>query len=216
MSELLSINVSLPKTVPYRDGEMSTGIYKDPIQGAVMLRELNLDGDGQADLNAHGGIYKAVYVYSYDHYAYWQDKRDGDALSYGVFGENFTVKGMLETNVYIGDIFEIGQARVQVTQPRVPCFKLAHKMGDKKFQRAFLQSHKVGFYLRVLKEGVVEAGQSFQLVQQANVKISVHDINHLLYADGKNADLARQALQVEALSPGWVGSMKQIVEKYGS
>ncbi len=215
MSELLSINVSLPKTIPYRDAEMTTGIYKEPVQGPVMLHELNLDGDGQADLKAHGGIYKAVYVYSHDHYAYWANELGRSDFQYGQFGENFTVSGMLETEVYIGDVFAVGDARVQVTQPRVPCFKLAHKMGDNRFQKQFLQSHRVGFYLRVLQEGMVEAGQTLTLVEQADVKISVHAINHLLYTDGKNADLARQALQVEALSPGWVGSMIKIVEKYG-
>ena len=215
MSELLSINVSMPKTVPYRDETMTTGIYKQPIEGAVMLRELNLDGDGQADLKAHGGIYKAAYVYSTDNYAYWREQLNRDDFTYGQFGENFTVTGMLETDVYIGDVFEIGNAVVQVTQPRVPCYKLAHKMGDNKFQKQFLQSHRVGFYLRVLNEGMVEAGQSFRLIEQDEVRISVHNINHLLYTDGKNTDLARKALQVRALSPGWAGSMQQIVAKYG-
>ena len=120
-----------------------------------MLRTTNLDGDGQADLQAHGGTYKAAYVYSYDHYAYWSEALERDDFSYGQFGENFTVQGMLETDVLIGSIYRLGGALVQVTQPRVPCFKLAHKMGIPTFVKTFMQAERTGFYLRVLEEGEV-------------------------------------------------------------
>ncbi len=211
--KLETIQVSKPKTVPYRGKEMETGIFKEPIEGRVMLRELNLDGDGQADLNAHGGIYKAVYVYPQEHYAYWSTELDRDDLKYGQFGENFTVTGMLETDVNVGDTYRVGDALVQVTQPRVPCFKLAHKMGIPTFVKTFLQTNKPGFYLRVLEEGEVGAGDEITLETPDPVGMSVAEMNHLLYFDNKNVDGAKRALGIEGMSPGWRGSFEDIVAK---
>jgi len=211
--KLLSIQVSKPKTVPYRNDEMTTGIFKEPIEGRVMLRQLNLDGDGQADLQAHGGIYKAVYVYPHENYAYWADELDRDDLRYGQFGENFTVEGMLEIDVNVGDIYRVGDALVQVTQPRVPCYKLAHKMGIPTFVKTFMQANKPGFYLRVLEEGEVGTGDEITLETPDPVGMSVAEMNYLLYFDKKNVENARRALGIEGMSPGWRGSFEAIVAK---
>ena len=211
--KLLSVNVSLPREVPYRDGTLTTGIYKEPIEGRVWLGQLHLEGDGQADLKAHGGTYKAVYVYPHEHYAYWSTELGRDDLTYGQFGENFTVEGMLETDVNVGDTYRIGSALVQVTQPRVPCFKLAHKMGIPTFVKTFLQANRPGFYLRVLEEGEVGGGDEIELVQADPVGMSIAEMNHLLYFDNTNTENAKRALQVEGMSPGWRGSFEAIVHK---
>lgn len=217
MPQLLSINVSLPKTIDYRGEKIQTGIYKEPVEGPVMLRELNLNGDKQADLRVHGGPYKAVYCYPFEHYAYWQQELDRkEPFPYGQFGENFTLSGLLETTVNVGDVFSVGEAVIQVTQPRVPCWKLEHKMGVHKFVKQFGNSERVGFYMRVLEEGLVEAGQPVTLVEADPQKVSVHDINHLLYIDRSGIDVAYRALEIEALSPGWRGSMKKLIQKHES
>jgi len=211
--KIRSIQVSKPKYVDYRGDVMSTGIYKEPIEGRVMLRELNLDGDGQADLQAHGGTYKAVYVYPYEHYAYWSAELDRDDLTNGQFGENFTTEGLLETEVNVGDIYRVGGALVQVTQPRVPCFKLAHKMGIPTFVKTFLKANKSGFYLRVLEEGEVGAGDGITLETPDPVGMSVAEMNYLLYFDNKNVEQAERALGIDGMSPGWRGSFESIVAK---
>jgi len=184
--KLLCVSVSLPKDIPYRDGTLTTGIYKEPIHERVMLHSLSLEGDGQADLNAHGGFYKAVYVYPHEHYTTWAKELERDDFTFGQFGENFTVEGMLETDVNVGDMYRIGEAIVQVTQPRVPCFKLAHKMGIPTFVKTFLQANRSGFYLRVLEEGTVGAEDDIELIKADPVGMSVAEINHLLYFDKSN------------------------------
>lgn len=209
--KLLSVNVSQPKEVPFGKKTLSTGIYKDPINERVMLRTLNLDGDGQADLNAHGGIYKAAYVYPYEHYAYWSQTVDTVEFNYGQFGENFTTEGMLETEINVGDVYRVGKALVQVTQPRVPCFKLAHKMGIPTFVKTFLQANRPGFYLRVIEEGEVGAGDTIELVKADPIGMSVAEINYLLYFDKSNVESAKRALQIDGMSPGWIGSFEDIV-----
>ena len=209
--KLLSVNVSMPTTVPYRGEMMTTGIYKQPVHGRVMLHRLNLDGDGQADLNAHGGPHKAVYVYSHDHYAYWQRELARDDFTAGQFGENLTVEGMLEDEVYIGDTYRIGDALVEVTQPRVPCYKLAHKMGERGFVKTFMQAERVGFYLKVLEEGTVGAADAIERVAVGPEQMSVRHIFHLLYFDKNNVAEAKRALRVPALAPGWRGSFEEIV-----
>ena len=153
--KLVSVNVSLPRDFARGDKTVQTGIFKEPVEGRVMLRTLNLDGDGQADLEAHGGIYKAAYVYSLDHYAYWRRElgRDED-FPYAQFGENFTVEGLTEDTVHVGDVFRIGGALVEVTQPRVPCFKLGLKMELEGFEKRFLHSRRSGYYLASSPESV--------------------------------------------------------------
>jgi len=209
--KLLSINVAQPREIIYNGKPVMTGIYKEPIEGRVMLRHLNLDGDRQADLKAHGGKYKAVYVYTYEHYAFWEQELGRDAFEFGHFGENFTVEGMIEDVVHIGDQFRIGEALLEVTQPRVPCFKLGHKMGSQKFVKQFLHSLRSGFYLRVLEEGEVGARDSIERVAIGSPKMTVREVNYALYFDSHNVEQAELALKIKALSPGWKRSFRKIV-----
>lgn len=216
MATLLSVNTSLPKEVVHNGSIITTGIFKEPVSGRVSLHALNLKGDGQADLMAHGGTYKAVYAYPYEHYAYWQQQLKRDDFSYGQFGENFTTEGLLETEVYIGDVFRIGTAFVEVTQPRVPCYKLALKMGLPTFVKQFLQAERPGFYLRVIQEGEVGAGDSIERVKVDSHQMSVWQVNHLLYFDPANIAQVERAAQLPALSPGWRDALAALAARHQS
>lgn len=216
---LLSVNVGQPRDVSYvdrrgREKATTTGIFKEPVSSRVMLRTLNLEGDGQADLDGHGGIYKAAYVYSVENYKYWSDELGRkDFSSAGQFGENFTTDGMTDEIVRIGDVFRIGDSLVEVTQPRVPCFKLGIRMGIEGFHKQFAEKCRVGFYLRVLEEGEVGAGDEVTRVREAPVHMTVREIMHLLYFDPDNIEGAKKALEVQALSPGWRQSFVDRIEK---
>ena len=210
--KLLSINVSKPKPIQYGGKTIRTGIFKEPVSGTVMLREKNIDGDGQGDLRVHGGTYKAIYGYPFEHYAYWQQKLDRDDLSYGQFGENLTVEGLLEEAVHIGDIFQIGTTvKLQITQPRVPCFKLAYKMGLPEFPKQFLESRRVGFYFRVLEEGEITAGDAITRIEDAPEPVSVTEIVNLRYFDRDNHEKIAQARKLPALSPSWKRDFTKIL-----
>jgi MOSC domain-containing protein YiiM len=211
--KLLSVNVSRPREVAHGSKTVTTGIFKEPVEGRVMLGTLNLDGDGQADLVGHGGIYKAAYAYSVENYEYWKRELRREDLAFGQFGENFTVEGMPEDEVHIGDVFRVGGALVEVTQPRVPCYKLALKMGLKGFEKRFLATCRVGFYLRVLEEGEVGAGDGVDRVRIDPERITVREMCHLLYFDPENLEGARKALRIRALSPGWRQSFEQRLAK---
>ena len=211
--KLLSVNVSLPKEVPYKGKTVRTGIFKEAVQGRVKLGGLNLDGDGQADLVGHGGIYKAVHAYSIENYDYWKRELGRDDFSYGQFGENFTVEGMPDDKVNVGDVFRVGTALVEVTQPRVPCFKLAMKMEMPNFLKVLMPSERVGFYLRVLEEGEVGAGDVLERVKVGPEQMSVREMFHLLYFAKQKPEGARKALRIPAMSPGWRGSFEEIVGK---
>ena len=172
---LVSVNVSLPKTVRWGARSVRTGIYKEPVSGAIPLGRLNLEGDGQADPTYHGGADKAVYAYPAEHYPYWE-RVLGKSLPFGTFGENFTVEGMSEDSVRLGDVYELeGGARIQVTQPRTPCAKLGMKMGSMGFVREFRKAGRPGYYLRVLREGLVEAGDAVALVSSDPSRPTVKD-----------------------------------------
>lgn len=200
--KLLSINVSLPQAVE-RDGRVyQTGIYKQHVMGRVRLRRLGLDGDGQADRDAHGGPNRAVYCYGHENYRYWTAQLAWDDVQYGQFGENLTTLGLLETDVCIGDVFRIGAALIQVTQPRVPCYKLADKLGIPGFEKTFLRANRPGFYARALEAGWVEAADAISLIQRDPAGMSVAEVNAALYLE-KDADAAKRAAQIEALSPEW-------------
>lgn len=210
---LKSINVSMPKDVVHDGKNVTTGIFKEPVDGRVLLRSLNLDGDGQADLWGHGGAFRAVYVYSFENYGYWARELGRDDFTVGQFGENFTVEGMLEDDIRIGDVFRVGGALVEVSQPRVPCYKLAIKMGIEGFQNQFMSSGRMGFYFRVLEEGEVGAGDAIELVRRAPGAMTVREINELLYFDKKNLDGAARAFDMPALSHGWKGSFEERIAK---
>ncbi|MGH7543379.1 MAG: MOSC domain-containing protein [Gemmatimonadota bacterium] len=212
---LLSVNVSLPKPVEH-DGEVVwTGIFKEPVPGRVALRWLNLDGDRQADLSVHGGVDKAVYAYPVEHYDHWR-RTLARELPFGQFGENFTVSGMLEAETSIGDVYRIGTALLQVTQPRTPCFKLGIKMGDRRFLKPFLASGRTGFYLRVLEEGGVGAGDPIELVRADPAGLTVAEVLRLGYVDTEDIEGASRAAAVEALSEGWREWFKARLAKNGT
>lgn len=208
--KLLSVNASLPQEIPYRGGTLRTGIYKQPVRGRVWLHRLNLEGDGQADLEAHGGMDKAVYAYPFEHYATWSHELDRQDFAFGQFGENFTTEGLLEDAVYIGDVYRIGSALAEVSQPRAPCYKLAHKMGLPDFVKTFTASERAGFYLRVLEEGEVEAGDSIERIRTGPEKISVRQVFHALFADA-DTETASRAVQLLALAESWRDALQRFV-----
>lgn len=201
--KLISLQVGLPSIVT-RDGqEVSTGIFKAPVEKRVWMRSLNLDGDRQADLSVHGGPNKAVYVYPSEHYPFWKNELPGVELPWGAFGENLTTSSLLEGAVCIGDRFMIGTAEVVVTQPRLPCFKLNLKFDRDDMIKRFLASRRTGFYLRVLREGEVGAGDGIIPVHQDVNRVSVLDAMRLYLGDSNSTELRNRALQVEYLSPSW-------------
>jgi MOSC domain-containing protein YiiM len=207
--KLLSVNVSLPKLVAHDGGMVLTGIFKEPVAGRVRMRTLNLDGDRQADLRVHGGVHKAVYAYPFEHYDHWRRELRRDDLRHGQFGENLTVEGLLEDEVHVGDVLRVGNAVVQVSQPRTPCFKLGIKMGTQRFLKPFLRSGRIGFYLRVLEEGDVGEGDAIERVRSDPERLSIREVSRILYLDPEDLDGARRALRVEALSPTWRNSFAE-------
>ncbi len=213
MTMLISVNVGLPKEISVHGNEVRTGIFKELVAHRVAARRLNLDGDRQADLSVHGGPDKAVYAYPAEHYDFWRSELpDMDLpldLPLGMFGENLTLGGLREDQVNIGDRFAIGSAEFQVTQPRMPCYKLGIRFGRPDMVRRFLHSRRTGFYFRVVKEGDVGAGDSVTLLERNPGNVTVADITHL-YAlkknneDNKdNAQLLRRAMALEALPQDW-------------
>ncbi len=214
--KLISVNVSQPKEVLHNGKRIKTGIFKEPVSGRTMMRRLNLDGDGQGDPTVHGGIHKAVYVYPIEHYDYWKQALGRDDLTYGKFGENLTVEGMSEDTVHIGDVFRIGEALVEVSQPRVPCFKLGIKMGNPQIVKPFLESKRVGFYVRVLEEGEVGAGDTIERTKVGAGQMTVKEIVHLRHLDNTNTGAAEKAANLPALTPSWRDSFKEIVAQAGN
>ena len=200
---VVSLNVARPRIVMWNNQPVSTGIFKEPIEGRIMLRTLNLDGDRQADLSVHGGINKAVYAYPLEHYDFWRGELPDMELAHGAFGENFTTEGLTEESVCIGDRFRIGAAEVSVTQPRMPCYKLGIKFKRAEIVKRFLLSLRSGFYFAVVREGEVGAGDEIELISRDAHEVSVRDVVRL-YADEKgNAVLLRRAIAVEALPESW-------------
>ncbi len=175
-SRVVSVNVGLPRDVTFGRRRMRTGILKEPTNGAVPLRRLGFEGDGQADPRYHGGPDKAAYLYPFEHYAYWAKVLGRDDLSPGAFGENLTTDGLLETDVRIGDVYEIGSARVAVTRPRTPCAKLGAKFGSMAFVRTFAAAGRPGFYVRVVQEGMVEAGDAIVLLSSPRERPTVAEV----------------------------------------
>ena len=195
-----SINVSLPQTIHYQGESVVTGIFKTPINGAVKLGKLNLEGDGQANLRVHGGVNKAIYVYPSEHYDFWGKELNRDDLGYGQFGENFTISGVLEDQIHIGDILRVGSAVLEVTQPRISCYKLAIKLRLATFPKMFLDSGRTGFYMKVLEgEGEVKAKESFEIVHINDNGFTVRELFRLVLFDPENTEDAIRALQLQSL-----------------
>lgn len=201
--KLLSINVGLPREVLWQGKVVTTSIFKAPVSSRVPVGKLNLEGDKQADLSVHGGADKAVYVYPSEHYAFWHEELPGVDLPWAAFGENFTTEGLLEEAVQIGDRVTVGSAEFIVTQPRMPCFKLAIRFHRPDIVKRFLRSGRTGFYLAVLREGAVAAGDSIELFAADEHRITVADVVNLYTADAKNQELLRRASELSALPAGW-------------
>jgi MOSC domain-containing protein YiiM len=213
--KLLSINVARPRIIIAKGQRISTGIFKQPVGGPLMLRRLNLDGDRQADLSVHGGPSKAAYVYPSEHFPLWRKELPDMDLQYGMFGENFTTEGLNEDNTNIGDRFRIGGAVVMVTQPREPCFKLAAKFGRDDIIKKFLESGRSGFYLAVVEEGLVEASQTIERIYRDENGITVADMNRLYLHGASDAALVRRALRVESLPSGYRDYLLQELQSLG-
>lgn len=211
--KLLSVNIGLPQLVDINGKQVLTGIYKKPVEDRIWLNKLSLVGDGQADKTVHGGYHQAVYSYPLEHYKYWQNSLALNDLTLGTFGENFTVTGLLEDKICVGDILQIGSALtgavVQVTMPRIPCFKFGHKIGRPEVLDAFLRSGRSGFYQRVLTEGEVGAGDSIALIERDPQAISIRTALGLQKLEEGNHALLERALQVKSLAP----LLRQIFEE---
>jgi len=200
--KVVAISTGLPRTVTWRGRAVETSIFKTPVLGPLRVKRLNLDGDKQSDLTVHGGAEKAVYVYPSEHYQFWREELPGVELPWGAFGENLTTEGLDEDSVHIGDRLLIGSASFVVTQPRMPCYKLALRFDRLDMVKRFLQSGRTGFYLSVSQEGELAAGDSVTL-QSGGASVSVSDVVSLYAADASNQELLRRATQVSALPEAW-------------
>ena len=210
--KIVSLNVGRPRLV-MRNGEtVSTGIFKEPVAGRVALRTLNFDGDRQADLTVHGGPHKAVYLYPSEHYTFWKQELPDMDLPWGMFGENLTSEGILESETHIGDKFQIGSAELMVTQPRMPCYKLGIRFGRTDIIKRFQVSERSGFYLSVLKEGEVGAGDEIQLIEQNTSGVRVVDVTRLYSSDKANVDLIRRAIATKGLPDDWKAYLQERIE----
>ncbi len=209
--QVISVNVSLPRIETIDGVEVATAIFKTPADGPVMLRTLDFDGDAQGDPIAHGGPDQAAYVYPWEHYAYWSKELGQPQWPPGQFGENLTIAGLSEDEVRIGDEFAIGDAVVMVSQPRTPCYKLAHKMGLREFPKQFLASGRIGFYLRVVREGVIKAGDAVERVKSDPEAFTVRAVSHLRYFDRGNVEGFRRAAELPALSQGWRNAFAELL-----
>lgn len=201
--KVVSVNVGVPREVMWKGRIVSTGIFKEPVADRVAVRGLNLDGDRQADLSVHGGPDKAVYVYPSEYYQFWREQFPTMNLPWGMFGENLTVEGLVDTNVFIGDRYRVGSALLQVKQPRLPCYKLALKFQRDDILKRFLKSEFTGFYFAVLEEGDVAAGDPIILDRRDENEVSVVDITRLYARDKNNAEMLRRVISVEALPENW-------------
>ena len=212
MARLLSVNVGLPRDVEWKGRTVHTGIWKTPVHGRCRVGRLNLDGDGQGDLGGHGGEQRAAFVYQIESYRYWQEQLKRTDFVHGQFGENFTIEGLPDDAVCIGDRYQIGSALFEVTQPRVTCYRVGIRMNEPRMPALLTSSGRPGFYLRVLQEGEVGAGDEIVKVGEAKERMTVAEINALLYSPDRARDRLERALQIAALSPGWRSSFEALVQ----
>jgi ferredoxin-NADP reductase/MOSC domain-containing protein YiiM len=213
MARLLSLNVGLPRDIAWQGRTVHTGIWKEPVQGRRIARRLNIDGDGQGDLAGHGGEHRAVFVYQIDSYRYWQTQLGRTDFTYGQFGENFTVEGLPDNEVCIGDRYRVGSALFEVTQPRVTCYRLGIRMNEQKMPALLVSHGRPGFYFRVIEEGEVGAGDEIVRVVQGPEGMTIAEVDALLYKPGHPADRLERALRVPALPAGWQVSFKKLLEQ---
>ncbi|GLH80330.1 sulfurase [Bradyrhizobium sp. SSBR45G] len=211
MGRVLSVNVGLPRDIPWQGKTVHTGIWKAPVSGPCKVRRLNIEGDGQGDLAGHGGEHRAVLVYQHESYQYWQQQLGRSDFTYGQFGENLTVDGLPDAEVCIGDRYRIGSALFEVTQPRVTCYRVGIRMNEPDMAALLVKHGRPGFYLRVLKEGDVEAGDEIALVASGPERMSVSEIDALLYLPGHPREQLQRALRIPALSMGWRRSFEALL-----
>lgn len=213
MARLLSVNVGLPRDISWQGKTVYTGVWKTGVQGKRMVRRLNIDGDGQGDLAGHGGEQRAVFVYQMGSYRYWEEQLQRRDFSYGQFGENFTVEGLADDEVFIGDRYRIGGALFEVTQPRVTCYRVGLRMNEPRMPSLLVQHHRPGFYFRVLEEGEVGSGDEIVKVSAGPSRMTVAQTDALLYLPGPSRDDLQRALEIPALSPGWQGSFRAMLQE---
>ncbi|CDO90932.1 sulfurase [Mycobacterium triplex] len=212
MGRLVSVNVGMPTNVRWRDKTVYTGIWKTPVEGPVMVRRLNIDGDGQGDLGGHGGEQRAVMVYQTESYEFWKSYLNRDDLMPGHFGENFTITGLSDYDVCIGDRYRIGDAEFEVTQPRVTCFRIGLRLDEPEMPNLLVAQHRPGFYFRVITEGRVQAGDHIVRTRRGRHQLSVADVDALLYLPDKDTETLRKIVDVPALSPGWQQSFNDMLD----
>jgi MOSC domain-containing protein YiiM len=202
--KLISVNVGLPIKVKFGNEIVTTGIFKNPVDKRISLKKLNLEGDRQADLTVHGGPDKAVYSYPYEYYDFWRKEFPDISFNWGMFGENLTTEGLFESQVNVGDRFQIGSAQLVATQPRMPCYKLGVKFGRMDIIKKFLKSEKSGIYFKVIKEGGIVINDTIKLIKKDNNNITIKNIVELYTNDDKaNIILMEQAIKVLDLPQGW-------------
>jgi ferredoxin-NADP reductase/MOSC domain-containing protein YiiM len=216
MARLLSVNIGLPRDIEWNGRTVHTGIWKEPVGGRCRVRRLNLDGDGQGDKAGHGGEQRAVFVYQIESYRYWQEQLHRTDLVYGQFGENFTIEGLPDDATGIGDRYRIGSALFEVTQPRVTCYRVGIRMNEPRMPALLTSSGRPGFYLRVLEEGEVGSGDEIFKVGEAAERMTVAEINALLYSPDHSPERLQRALRSDALSPGWRSSFEALLQRPGS
>ena len=212
MARLLSVNVGLPRDIEWKGRTVHTAIWKNPVRGRCRVGRLNLEGDGQGDLAGHGGEQRAVFVYQVESYRYWQDQMKRADFVHGQFGENFTIEGLPDDAVCIGDRYRIGSAVFEVTQPRVTCYRVGIRMNEPRMPALLTSSDRPGFYLRVLQEGEVGAGDEIVMEGGAAERMTVAEINALLYSPNHPRDRLERALRIEPLSPGWRSSFEALLQ----
>jgi ferredoxin-NADP reductase/MOSC domain-containing protein YiiM/ferredoxin len=210
---LLSVNVGMPKNLPWRGKTVFTGVFKDPVAGPRRVGRLNIEGDGQGDRAGHGGEQRAVFVYQIASYRYWEQELGRGDFVYGQFGENFTVDGLADDQVCVGDRYRIGTAVFEVTQPRVTCYRVGIRMNDPQIPALLVSHHRPGFYFRVLEEGQVEAGDDIFKVASGPEQMAVAEVDALLYLPGHQRQQLLRALRIPALSPGWQGSFRALLDE---
>jgi MOSC domain-containing protein YiiM len=201
--EVISVNVGLPRQVPQGRKMVTTAIFKEPVAGRVRLQQLNFDGDRQADLVSHGGVDKAVYLFPREHYSLWQPELTAKGYGWGAFGENLTISGILENDVNIGDVFQVGTTRLRVTQPRVPCYKLNLKFGRDDMVKRFGQRGDTGFYVAVEQEGEVGAGDTLTLLHRDEHNLTIAEVSSVFLRDRKNVDIMRRIVAHPLIADVW-------------
>jgi MOSC domain-containing protein YiiM len=209
-AKIISVNVGQPREVLWKGTQVSTSIFKYPVDGTVEVKTLNLHGDRQADLSVHGGPYKAVYAYPSEHYPYWRNELPHSDFPWGAFGENLTTAGLFEESLHIGDQLRVGSALLMVTQPRMPCFKLTIRFDRDDMIKRFIASHTSGFYFSVIEEGEIAAGSAIEIVHRDPAEVSVADISRLYFQHAHSEpELLQRAVRLEALPASWRDYLRQ-------